>query len=78
VLDLLAEVVEALHRLLEVDLARGAIEPGAQLLDRALDRLLAVLDAAVDLLADVRRQALLGLTQVSLASFHSSVQESRT
>jgi len=54
-LHLLAQPVEALQCLLEVDLVGGAVETRPQLLDRAFDRLLAVLDAAIDLLAYLRR-----------------------
>jgi hypothetical protein len=75
---LLAQPVETLQRFLEVDLAGGSVEARPQLLDRSFNRLLPILDAAVDLLSNVWRQTSLGLPQVGPAGLDSPFQKPRS
>jgi hypothetical protein len=62
-LNLLAEAFEALQRLLDVRLPGRPADLDLQLVDRGLQRLLAVLDRALELAAHVARHATLGLAQ---------------
>src|SRR5260370_38140549 len=73
-LDLLAQPVETLQRLLHVDLTRGPVEARTELLERAFERFLPVLDAAVDLFSHIGRQPPFGLPQVGSAGFDAPLQ----
>jgi hypothetical protein len=60
-LDLFAEAFEALQRLLDVGLLGGPADLDLQLVDRRLQRLLAVFDRALELPANVARHSALSL-----------------
>jgi hypothetical protein len=62
-LDLLAQAFEALQRLLYVGLLGGPADLDLELVDRRLQRLLAVSYRALELAADVGRHATLSLAQ---------------
>jgi hypothetical protein len=62
-LNLLAQALEALQSLLHVGLPGGPADLDLQLVDSGLQRLLAVLDRALELAADVGRHAPLSVPQ---------------
>jgi hypothetical protein len=62
-LHLLAESFEALQRLLDIRLLGGPADLDLQLVDRRLQRLLAVFDRAFELPANVARYATFSLAQ---------------
>jgi hypothetical protein len=76
-LNLLAEAFEALQSLLHVGLLRRPADLDLQLVDRDLQRLLAVFDRALELAAHVARHATLGLAQSLSAYPDRAVNEAR-
>jgi hypothetical protein len=60
-LHLLAQTFQALQSLFHVRLLGGLAELDLELVDRGLQRLLAVLDGALHLAANIRRDATFGL-----------------
>jgi hypothetical protein len=76
-LNLLAEAFQALQRLLYVGLLGRPADLDLQLVDRGLQRLLAVFDRALELAAHVARYATLGLAQSLSADPDRPVNQAR-
>jgi len=74
-LNLLAEAVQALQRLLHIGLPRRAADLRLQLTDRPRQRLLAVLDGALDLAANIARYTALSLAEGFPAGGHRTAHE---
>jgi polyhydroxyalkanoate synthesis repressor PhaR len=76
-LDLLAEAFETLEGLLHVGLLGGPADLDLQLVDRRLQRLLTVLDRALELPTHVTRHATLSLAQSLSADPDRAVNQAR-
>jgi polyhydroxyalkanoate synthesis repressor PhaR len=70
-----AQALEALQSLVDVRLLRRSTDLNLELVDRGLQGLLAVLDRALELPADVRRHAALGLAECFSAGTYGSAYE---